>query len=333
MRRRILLAHGGGGEMQDELLEEVFLPRLGNAWLDEGGDAAAVSLPGRELAVSTDTFVIDPLFFPGGDIGRLAVCGTVNDLAVAGADPAYLTVGFVLQEGLFVEDLARIVDSVAGAAREARVAIVAGDTKVVGHGQADGLYLNVTGVGTLRPDRPTGLRTIRPGDRVLVSGTLGDHGMAILALRAGMESRLRSDAAPLRSLVAGLLRSTGGVRFLRDPTRGGLAGVAAELAKRTGCRLILEESALPVRAGVRQAAEILGLDVLTVANEGKVVGVTAPESADRALDALRSHPLGRRAAIVGEFAEERDGLCELHTVCGGRRIVAKPYGEELPRIC
>ncbi|MCU0727402.1 MAG: hydrogenase expression/formation protein HypE [Planctomycetes bacterium] len=334
-RDRILLAHGGGGQLMDELLREVVLPRLGNRWLDDLGDAALLPRPAGEIAFTTDGFVVQPLFFPGGDIGRLAVCGTVNDLAVMGADPLWLSLGMVLEEGLLIETLARILDSAAAAAAEAGVAVVTGDTKVVAKGQADGLYLTTAGIGALRADRPRGVQEIRPGDALLLSGTVADHGLSVMLQRTpGVASALESDVAPLGGLVRALLEAvTGDVLFLRDPTRGGLAGVAADLAARTGLRLTLFEPAIPVRREVRYAADLLGLDPLSVANEGKVVAVVRPDAANRALAALRAHPFGRAASLAGRFGAERDGLCELETFSGGRRIVSKPYGEDLPRIC
>jgi hydrogenase expression/formation protein HypE len=334
-RDRILLAHGGGGQLMDELLREVVFPRLGNRWLDDLGDAALLPRPAGEIAFTTDGFVVQPLFFPGGDIGRLAVSGTVNDLAVMGADPLWLSLGMVLEEGLPIGTLARVLDSAAAAAKEAGVAVVTGDTKVVAKGQADGLYLTTAGIGALRADRPRGIAEIRPGDALLLSGSIADHGLSVMLQRTpGVASALMSDVAPLGGLIGALLEAVpGDVLFLRDPTRGGLAGVAADLAARTGCRLVLTERAIPVRHEVRYAADLLGLDPLSVANEGKVVVVVRASAADRALAALRAHPLGRAATIAGRFGEERDGLCELETTSGGRRIVAKPYGEDLPRIC
>ncbi len=331
---RVLLAHGGGGTLTDELLRKVVLPRLTNEWLDPLGDSALLPACGA-LAFTTDSYVVQPLFFPGGDIGRLAVCGTVNDLAVAGATPLHLSLGLILEEGLPVATLARALDSAAAACAEAGVRIVTGDTKVVARGQADGMYLNTAGIGILRPDRPRGIREIRPGDAVLFSGSIGDHGLAIMLQRTpGVASALPSDVAPLGSLVARLLSGAPGeVLFLRDPTRGGVAGVCADLAAAAGLRLTLDASAIRIRPEVRYAADLLGLDPLTAANEGKVVAVVRGGAEERALSALRSHPLGREAAVVGRFASERDGLCELATGAGGRRVVSKPYGEALPRIC
>lgn len=330
---RILLAHGGGGELTDRLVREVVLPRLGNAVLDELGDSARLPAVAGELAFTTDAHVVQPLFFPGGDIGRLAVCGTVNDLAASGAEARWLSLALVLEEGLAIADLVRVLDSAAAAAAEAGVTVVAGDTKVVPRGQADGMYLVTSGIGVFSGPRPEGPGAVRPGDRVLLSGTAGDHGMAVMMARQpGVASGLASDVAPLGSLARAVL-AAGEVRFLRDPTRGGAAGVLADLAATTGWRLTVEEAEVPVRREVRYAAELLGLDPLVVANEGKLVVVVGPAAADRALAALRAHPLGRRAAAVGRFDGERDGTCVLATPGGGRRVLRKPYGEDLPRIC
>ena len=336
MRRdRISLGHGGGGELTDRLVAEVVLPRLGNPVLDRLGDAAVLAPGDGELAFTTDAFVVSPLFFPGGDIGRLAVCGTVNDLAMAGAVPLALSLAMVLEEGLPVVDLERVLDSVRAAAEEAGVPVVAGDTKVVPRGAADGMYLVTAGIGRIPRGRRVGEDLVRAGDRILVSGPIADHGLAVMLARQGEEIvrvRLESDVAPLAGLTAALFAATDGVRFLRDPTRGGVAGVVAGLAERCGLTVVLDEGSIPVRPGTRHAAEMLGIDPLAVANEGKLVAVVAPEAADAALAALRSHPLGRDAAVVGRVLAG-DPIAEIETSLGGRRILRKPLGEDLPRIC
>ena len=336
-RRNVVLAHGGGGQLTAELVDEVIRPRLANGMLNALDDSAVFDVRQGRLAFSTDSYVVQPLEFPGGDIGRLAVSGTVNDLAVCGAKASYLSVGLILEEGLELAVLRRVVDSLAETAREAGVEVVTGDTKVVARGQADGLYVNTAGVGVVRPDARLGLDRIRPHDRVLVSGTIADHGLAVMLQREGsygMESELPSDVAPLGGLVASLLDACGEhVVFLRDPTRGGLAGVLADLAECSGLRLTVDETRIPLRHETAYAAEMLGLDPLDVANEGKVVAVVRPDAAEGALAALRAHPLGRHAEDVGSFGEAEDGLCEIVTAVGGRRVVQKPYGEELPRIC
>ncbi len=336
-RNRVVLAHGGGGQLMDELLDSVVRPQLSNPWLDARGDSALLDWGDTRLAFTTDSFVVQPLSFPGGDIGRLAVCGTVNDLAVAGARAEALSLALVVEEGLEMEVVRETLASVAETAREAGVPVVTGDTKVVGRGQADRLYINTTGVGRIPAGRELATSHIRPGDRVLVSGTVADHGLAVMLQREGgfgMESRLESDVAPLNGMIAELLDGLGDqVVFMRDPTRGGLAGVVSDLASESGLRLTLEEVDIPIRPETLYAAEVLGLDPLDVANEGKVAVVVRPDATTRALELLRGHPLGREAAEIGAFGSETDGLCELVTDVGGRRILQKPYGEELPRIC
>ncbi|MHC4861231.1 MAG: hydrogenase expression/formation protein HypE [Planctomycetota bacterium] len=333
---RILLAHGGGGQLTDELVRELIRPRLGNVWLDELDDAAVLPEDAASLVFTTDSYVVQPLEFPGGDIGTLAVSGTVNDLAVCGAVPKHLSLGLILEEGLEVDVLARIVDSIARTAEEADVRVVTGDTKVVGRGQADGMYVSTSGVGVFRGGVDLGVDRVRPGDAVLLSGTIADHGLAVMLAREkdwAVKSELRSDAAPLAGLIGRLLDRAPETAFLRDPTRGGLAAVLSDLADRTGRTVTVEETRIPIRPETAYAADMLGLDALTVANEGKVVVVVPQEGAERALAALRDHPHGRDAAVIGRVEEEGGGICELVTEVGGRRVVRKPYGEELPRIC
>jgi hydrogenase expression/formation protein HypE len=323
----ITLAHGSGGKATHTLVEQLFVEELRNPVLEELGDAAV----GDGLAFTTDSFVVKPLFFPGGDIGGLAVNGTVNDLAVAGAEPLWLSAGFVLEEGFPLVDLRRIVRSMACAAGRAGVPVVAGDTKVVERGSADGLFVTTAGVGRMRATfgRP------QPGDRVLVSGTLGDHGFAVLVARGDLklESALESDSAPVHELAGALVKLGPALRWMRDPTRGGLATTLNELAGSIQLSVRLDEAALPIRPEVAGAAEILGIDPLYVANEGKLVAVVAPEGADEALAALRANPLGADAAIVGELVADPAGLVLLDTAFGGSRIVDTLVGDPLPRIC
>ena len=323
------LAHGAGGKATHDLVEALFLAELGNAT----GDAAI--LPGQ-LAVTTDSFVVKPLFFPGGDIGELAVNGTVNDLAMVGARPLGLTAGFVVEEGFPVADLRRIAASVRAAADAAGVSVVAGDTKVVERGKADGVFITTAGVGLLdrEPDLSPG--RVVPGDRVLVSGTIGDHGIAVMVARGGLEleTDLESDTASLNGLVETLLDALGpGLRWLRDPTRGGVATTLNELALDAELAVVLEESALPIRPAVAGACEILGLDALYVANEGKLVAVVSADAAETALAVLRGHALGSEAAIVGEIRESPAGMVFLETAFGGSRVVDMLVGDPLPRIC
>lgn len=332
---RIVLAHGGGGELTRRLIAEHVLPKLDNEWLRPLSDAAIIDLKSGRVHMTTDSFVVQPLEFPGGDIGHLAVCGTVNDLAVSGATPRALTLALVIEEGLPFATLDRVLDSIARTAREAGVAICSGDTKVVERGRGDGLIITTTGIGEPRGDARLGTDRIAAGDAILVSGNIAEHGLAIMSAREGLafETSLRSDAAALNGLVAALLDSGADVKFMRDPTRGGVAGVLADLAEETRLSLEVEEEAIPISTVCRHAAELLGLDPLAVANEGKIVAVVAREDADRALRALRAHPLGRRAAIVGSFLDVQPALAELVTRAGGRRVIQRPYGEELPRIC
>jgi hydrogenase expression/formation protein HypE len=330
----VTLAHGAGGKASRALVEGLFLPELGNPLLDALGDAAVLELGGARLAFTTDSYVVKPLVFPGGDIGELAVNGTVNDLAVSGATPCFLSAGFVIEEGFPVRDLRRIAASMARAAEAASVVIAAGDTKVVERGNADGLYVNTAGIGVVPAGVELGPERVRPGDRVLVSGTLGDHGMAVLIARGDLdlEVDLESDTAPVHEL-AGALLELGGVRWMRDPTRGGLATALNELAGQSGLAIALDEASLPLRPAVVGACEILGIDPLYVANEGKLAAVVAPDWADDALAVLRRHPLGAEAAIVGEVRAEPEGIVLLDTTFGGSRIVDMLVGDPLPRIC
>ncbi len=331
----IVLGHGGGGQLSAELVEHLFVPAFGNPALSELGDAAVVDMPAGRLVLTTDSFVVRPLFFPGGDIGSLAVHGTVNDLAMRGARPLYLTAGFILEEGLPLAMLGRIVQSMAAAARDASVQIVAGDTKVVERGHGDGVYINTAGAGVLAGAGVIGPASARVGDAVIVSGTLGDHGMAIMSVRDGLtfESPIISDSAPLHGLVETMLATGGDVHVLRDPTRGGLAAALNEVARAARVSIELEEAALPVRAEVQAACEILGLDPLLVANEGKLVACVAAGDAERVLAAMRQHPRGADAVRIGEVVAGPAGRVVVRTTFGARRVVPLPVGEQLPRIC
>jgi hydrogenase expression/formation protein HypE len=331
---QVIIAHGGGGEMTKRLLETHIFPRLANPLLTPTDSAVLPEGAGR-ICFTTDSFVVQPLEFPGGDIGRLAVCGTVNDLAVMGAEPAWLSMALVLEEGLPMELLDRVLDSVAAAAREAGVSIVTGDTKVIERRHGDGLIITTSGLGRLKEGLSLGAAAIRPGDRIIVSGGLAEHGLAVMSAREGLgfDTSIRSDAAPLNGLARAALEAGEGLRFMRDPTRGGLAGLLVDLSEETGLAVELEEEALPLTPAVRAASEMLGLDPLNIANEGKLVLVASAEAAGAVLDLCRRHPLGRRAAVVGSFVRSTPPLVELITRAGGRRIVLRPYGEDLPRIC
>ncbi|MBK1735998.1 hydrogenase expression/formation protein HypE [Halorhodospira abdelmalekii] len=330
------LAHGGGARRMHELIEELFYPAFDNPILSRGEDQAVLPSPlnGR-VAVTTDSHVVTPLFFPGGDIGALAVHGTINDLAVGGAQPHYLSVALILEEGLALADLRRIIESLAAAARAARVEIVTGDTKVVERGKGDGIYIQTTGVGTVPTGVELSAQAIRPGDRLLLSGTLGDHGAAILSARSGVgfTSPIRSDSAALHDLVAVMLEAAPEIRCMRDPTRGGLAATLHELARQSGTAMQIYESALPLQPEVVSACELLGFDPLYLANEGKLVAVCPAEATERLLKAMQQHPLGAQAAIVGEVAAEPPGFVEMETVFGSWRTVDWLAGEQLPRIC
>ncbi|MBP7446408.1 MAG: hydrogenase expression/formation protein HypE [Zoogloea sp.] len=332
---RIDLAHGSGGRAMAQLIEELFARHLDNPFLAQGDDGAV--LPGADgrLVMATDSHVISPLFFPGGDIGSLSVHGTLNDLAVMGARPLWLSAAFILEEGFPLADLARIVESMGEASRAAGVPIVTGDTKVVERGKGDGVFITTTGVGSLPPGRDVSGRHARPGDVVLISGTLGDHGMAIMAAREnlGFETPIVSDSAALHGLTEALFASGARVHTLRDPTRGGLATTLNEIARQSGVGIVLDETALPINPAVAAACEFLGLDALYVANEGKLLAIVAPDDADAALAALRAHPLGARAAHIGTVQADTHRFVQMTTTLGGRRIVDWLNGDPLPRIC
>ena len=332
---RILLAHGEGARVTRRLIREELLPALDNTYLRQLGDGAILPPIEGRLVLTTDGSVVSPLFFPGGDIGMLAVHSAVYDLAVCGAEPLYLTLGMIIEEGLEVAVLRRVIQSVAEAARACGVPVVTGDTKVVPRGAADRLFLHTTGVGRLRPGVDLGPHRVRPGDRVLVSGTLGDHGLAVLAAREGLEldGGLVSDTAPLHDLVSVLLAGGAEVHFLRDPTRGGVSAVLHELAEAAGVSAEIEEVAIPLAPATRGAAELLGLDPLYIANEGKLVAVIAADSAERALACLRAHPLGTNAALIGTIGSHDAGYVFVRGALGLLRVLDEPSGAPLPRIC
>lgn len=328
---RIMMAHGSGGRLSQQLVHTLFQKYLGNPYLDQMNDATIV--PGREqLAVTTDSFVVSPLFFRGGNIGKLAVCGTVNDLAVSGAIPKFLTLALILEEGLPIDDLERIIKSVSETAKTAGVKIISGDTKVVERGSADKIFINTTGVGYIT-NRLVGPEHIRPGDQILITGTIGDHGIAILSEREGLEfeTPVVSDCAPLNELIDDFYMP--GVRCMRDPTRGGVATTLNELAQQAGLSMLIVEEQLPLSSSVEGACEMLGLEPLYLANEGKALVIVAPEVADEVLVKMQAHPLGRKATRIGEVQAGKSGLVLLETPLGGKRIVGMLEGEHLPRIC
>jgi hydrogenase expression/formation protein HypE len=332
---RVLLGHGSGGKLSAELVQQVFLPALGNPVLDRLEDQAVVSLNEMRLAMTTDSFVVKPLFFRGGDIGSLAVHGTINDLAMGAAKPLWMSVAFILEEGLSIEVLRRVVASMQEAAERAGVQIVTGDTKVVEKGSADGMYINTTGIGLVREGISLSASQAKAGDAILVSGMLGDHGIAILAEREGLKfaTDVKSDSAALHELAATLLASTREVRCMRDPTRGGLSSALNEIAGSSRVGMELDEASIPVREQVRGACEMLGLDPLYVANEGKLVAIVSAEAAEVVLAALRSHPLGVHARIIGRVTQEHPRMVVMRTVFGTTRIVDMLAGDQLPRIC
>ncbi len=338
---RIVLGHGGGGLLSAQLIERLFLPAYGNDVLASLEDQATLRLPtaprsgSPRIAITTDAFVVRPLFFPGGDIGKLAVHGTVNDLAVGGARPLYLTAAFILEEGLPIADLERIAASMREACAEANIKLVAGDTKVVDRGKADGVFITTTGVGIVPDGKTLSIAAARPGDRIVVSGTMGDHGIAIMSVREGIEfeTLLESDTAPLHDLVETMLAACPGIRAMRDPTRGGLSSSLNELAAASRVGVKLDESQIPIRADVRGACELLGLDPLYVANEGKLMAVVAAAEAEKLVEVMRTHPLGRQAAVIGEVVSAHPGMVTLRSLIGGERLVPMLSGEQLPRIC
>ena len=332
---RIDLTHGAGGRAMQQLIDEVFRPAFDNPVLARGDDHAMFAVPAGRMAMSTDSFVVSPLFFPGGNIGSLAVHGTVNDVAMSGARVLYLSAGFVIEEGFPLADLQRIAAAMGDAARAAGVAIVAGDTKVVERGKADGLFINTSGVGIVPPGIEVSGDRALPGDVVLISGSMGDHGIAIMAHRAGLEfeTTLESDSAALNGLVAAMVQAVPGIRTLRDPTRGGLAAALNEICHQSGVGMLLHEAAVPVKPDVLGACELLGLDPLNVANEGKLIAIAPAADAGQLLDAMHAHPLGRDAVAIGEVTADPSRFVRMATRIGGERIVDWLAGEQLPRIC
>jgi hydrogenase expression/formation protein HypE len=331
----VLLGHGSGGKLSADLLRSIFLPALANPVLERLDDQAVVELAGIRVAFTTDSFVVNPLFFPGGDIGSLAVHGTVNDLAVGGARPLFLSAAFIIEEGLPMETLRRVVASMQSAAAAAGVQVVTGDTKVVEKGGADGLFINTSGIGVLPDGLALSADQARPGDCVIISGSIGDHGIAVMAQREGLEfeTTITSDSAPLHTLVESMLAVTPEIRCMRDPTRGGVSSTCNEIAARSGVGIELIERHLPVKEQVRGACEMLGLDPLYVANEGKLVAIVASEFAEKLVTVMREHPLGREAQIIGRITRENPGLVIMRSNVGTTRIVDMLSGDQLPRIC
>ena len=335
--KKIMMAHGGGGRLMGDLIQKTIVPKFGDGQSVQLTDSAMLDVPAGKLCFTTDSFVVKPLFFNGGDIGKLAVCGTVNDLAVAGAKPIALSLSLILEEGLDLSVLEKVLQSVADTAKAANVNIVTGDTKVVEKGSADGIFINTSGVGILMDNASPSFERIEPGDVILINGTLGDHGMTIMSQREGLkfDTPLASDCACLHELTEMLYNNFGdAVKFMRDPTRGGLAATLNEVAQSSGVNVELTETALPVDNTVQTAADMLGFDLLNIANEGKVLAVVSPEVANKAINLWGGHPLGLNAAVIGKTTQTSDNpLVELVTKIGGRRIVQTPYGRELPRIC
>jgi hydrogenase expression/formation protein HypE len=332
----VQLSHGSGGKMMNSLIRDLFVWAFGDGELARLEDCARLEAPGQSLAFSTDTFVVDPIFFPGGNIGELAVNGTVNDVAMSGARPAFLSVGMILEEGLPLAELREIVVSMRRASYRAGVRIVTGDTKVVNRGHGDKIFINTTGIGVIEHSFDISAERIKPGDRIILSGTMADHGMAVLSKREGLsfDTPIVSDTAPLNGLIEDMLDAGGdAVHALRDPTRGGVAATLNEFASSAGVEIEISESSLPIEPPVAGACEFLGLDPLYVANEGKLVGVVAPERADEVLEAMRSHEYGRDAVVIGSVLDGRAGLVTMRTRIGGHRIVDTLVGEQLPRIC
>jgi len=333
---RVDLSHGSGGRAMAQLIAEIFHQALDNEWLRQGNDQAAFDVRGGRMVMTTDAYVVSPLFFPGGDIGSLAVHGTINDIAVGGARPLYLSASFIIEEGFPLADLKRIADRMGAAAGSAGVPVITGDTKVVERGKADGVFISTTGLGIVLPGLDLSAENARPGDRVILSGTIGDHGVAIMSTRRNLAfaTDLVSDSAPLHDLVATMVEAGGhGLRVMRDPTRGGLAATLNELAHQSNVGFRLDEDAIPVRPEVAAACELLGLDPLHVANEGKLVAIVAPATAETVLDAMRAHPLGRDAVVIGEAVADDHCFVQMTTGFGGGRLVDWLSGEQLPRIC
>jgi hydrogenase expression/formation protein HypE len=332
---KILLAHGSGGKLSQELIKQIFLPQFSNPMLEPMDDSAKITNRDGPIAFTTDSFVVHPVFFPGGDIGKLAVCGTVNDLSMIGAAPAHLSLSLIVEEGFLIDHLKQIVTSIHKAARQSGVTIVTGDTKVVEHGAADQIFINTAGIGWIRAGINVSGGNARPGDRILLNGYLGDHEMAVLSQREGFkfEGELVSDCAPLNDLVGKMLDVCPSIRCLRDPTRGGLATTLNEIALASNIGMVIEEEKIPVREGVKGISELLGLDPLYLANEGKLIAICPPNEAERLLEVMKKHPFGRNAEIIGMVTEENRMRVILHTLIGGHRILDMLTGGQYPRIC
>jgi hydrogenase expression/formation protein HypE len=333
--QEILLGHGSGGKLSSQLIEKILLPAFRNPALELLDDQAVVSVNGSRIAFTTDSYVVTPIFFPGGDIGELAVNGTVNDLAVGGAKPLFLSLAFILEEGFSLADFRRVVDSVRRAAEAAEVSVVTGDTKVVNRGKGDKIFINTAGIGLPLPNVHLSSSRVRAGDAILLSGSIGDHGIAILSKREGLEleGQINSDTAPLHGLVAGMLVAFPDIHAMRDPTRGGVAATLVEIASRQRLGIEMDENSVSIHDAVRGACEILGLDPLLVANEGKLIAFVPEEGCEAVLAAMRAHPLGREAARIGRVTSDHPGFVVLRTPIGGQRILELPFGEALPRIC
>lgn len=339
--KQIVLGHGSGGKLTADLIDKIFLPAFSNPVLDKLDDQAVLAIGGARLAFTTDSFVVTPIFFPGGDIGRLAVHGTVNDLAMSGARPLYLSAAFILEEGLAVDDLRRVVESMRAAAEDAGVQFVTGDTKVVNRGKGDQIFITTTGIGVIEDGVNISADRAQPGDKIILSGYIGDHGMAIMSQRENLEfeGAIESDCASLHGLVASMLATspnsagTNFIHCLRDPTRGGVATTLNEIAKRAGVGMVLREQSIPVRESVKGACELLGLDPLYVANEGKLIAIVSPEAEDAVRQQMRQHELGHHAAVIGEVVDGHRGMVLMKTEIGGTRVLDVMFGEQLPRIC
>jgi hydrogenase expression/formation protein HypE len=332
---KILLAHGSGGKLSHDLIKQIFLPRFSNPFLEPLDDGARITNQQGAVAFTTDSYVVHPIFFPGGDIGKLAVCGTVNDLSMIGAIPAYLSLSLIIEEGFPVHLLKQIASSIRDTAEQAGVTIVTGDTKVAEHGAVDQLFINTAGIGWIKPGVHLSGRNARPGDRILLSGFLGDHEMAVLSQREGFkfQGELKSDCAPLNDLAGKMLDVCPFIRCMRDPTRGGLATTLNEIASTSGVGIVIEEERVPVRESVKGMSELLGLDPLYLANEGKLIAICPLQEAERLLEVMKSHPLGRDAVILGSVTEENRSRVILHTLIGGHRILDMLTGGQYPRIC
>lgn len=332
---RIKMAHGSGGRLSNELINELFFPAFNNPVLNQANDGALITVDSRRLAFSTDSFVVNPYFFPGGSIGDLAVNGTVNDIAMCGAVPQFLSAAFILEEGLPIKHLKKIVNSMAAAAQAAQVQIVTGDTKVVERGAADGIFINTSGIGIIQHQQQIAPQNAQAGDVVITNGYIGDHGIAILSQREGLffETTIQSDTAALHTLVASILGASASIHVLRDPTRGGIAGTLNEIAQASQMEIRLKEYEIPMRDSVRAACDLLGLDPLIVANEGKLLAIVPQADSDAVLKAMQQHPLGRESAIIGQVLNQHIGKVTLETSIGSLRVVDMPLGEQLPRIC